>query len=101
MPPTSDSSVAIDIYRRIFHEVALVISDIVMPGIDGKELIRQIKTINPDVKVLAVSGYSRYVAEKEEIKEIDGFLQKPFESYYLLSVVRRILDTKTKKFIPV
>jgi CheY-like chemotaxis protein len=98
---TSDSAVAMDIYRRIFHEVALVISDIVMPGIDGKEFIRQIKTVNPEVKVLAVSGYSRYVAEKDEIREIDGFLQKPFESYYLLSVVRRILDSKSKKFLPV
>jgi len=97
---TSDSTVAMDLYRRIFHEVALVISDIAMPGIDGKELIRQIKGVNPDVKILAVSGYSRYVAGNDEIKEIDGFLQKPFESYYLLSVVRRILDTKSKKFIP-
>jgi len=97
----SDSTVALDIYRRIFHEVALVISDIVMPGMDGKELIRQIKMINPDVKVLSVSGYSRYVAEKDELKEIDGFLQKPFESYNLLSAVRRILDTKSKKFMSV
>ena len=84
---TGDSTVAIDIYRRIFHEVALVITDIVMPGIDGRELIRQIKVINPDVKVLAISGYTKYVGEKEDIKDIDGFLQKPFESYYLLSVV--------------
>ena len=98
---TSDSTVAIDIYRKIFHDVALVITDIVMPGIDGKELIRQIKVINPDVKVLAVSGYTKYVGEKEDIKDIDGFLQKPFESYYLLSVVKRILEAKTKKFIPV
>ena len=98
---TSDSTVAIDIYRRIFHEVALVITDIVMPGIDGRELIRQIKVINPDVKVLAISGYTKYVGEKEDIKDIDGFLQKPFESYYLLSVVKRILEAKTKKFIPV
>jgi PAS domain S-box-containing protein len=97
---TSDSNVAMDLYRRIFHEVVLVISDIAMPGIDGKELIRQIKGVNPDVKILAVSGYSRYVAGNDEIKDIDGFLQKPFESYYLLSVVRRILDTKSKKSIP-
>jgi DNA-binding NtrC family response regulator len=97
---TSDSSIAMDLYRRIFDEVALVISDIAMPGIDGRELIRQIKGVNPEVKILAVSGYSRYVAGKDEIKDIDGFLQKPFESYYLLSVVRRILDTKSKKFIP-
>jgi PAS domain S-box-containing protein len=97
---TSDSSIAMDLYRRIFDEVALVISDIAMPGIDGRELIRQIKGVNPEVKILAVSGYSRYVAGKDEIKDIDGFLQKPFESYYLLSVVRRILDSKSKKFIP-
>jgi PAS domain S-box-containing protein len=98
---TSESAIAIDLYRRIFQEVALVITDIVMPGIDGKELIRQIKMINPEVKVLAISGYMKYVGGKEDIKEIDGFLQKPFESYYLLSVVKRILDAKTKKFIPV
>jgi len=98
---TSDSTIAMDLYRRIFHEVALVITDIVMPGIDGKELIRQIKMINPDVKILAVSGYTKYVGEKEDIREIDGFLQKPFESYYLLSTVKRILEAKEKKFIPV
>ena len=96
---TNDSTVALDIYRRIFHETALVITDVVMPRMDGTELIRQIKKINPAVKVLAVSGYSKYVAEKEAIREIEGFLQKPFESYYLLSVVRRILDARTKSII--
>jgi len=98
---TSDSTIAMDLYRRIFHEVALVITDIVMPGIDGRELIRQIKAVNPDVKVLAISGYTKYVGDNEDLKDIDGFLQKPFESYYLLSVVKRILEAKTKKFIPV
>ncbi len=97
---TSDPTVALDIYRRIFHETALLITDIVMPRLDGKELIRQVKAIHPEVKVLAVSGYTKYVAEKEDIKDIDGFLQKPFESYNLLSVVRRILDAKSKHAVP-
>jgi CheY-like chemotaxis protein len=97
---TGESRVAVDLYRRIFNDVALVITDIVMPDINGRELIHQIKMINPDVKVLAVSGYTRYVAEKEDIHEIDGFLQKPFEMYNLLSVVRRILDAKVRKVIP-
>jgi CheY-like chemotaxis protein len=97
---TSDSTVALDLYRRIFPETALVITDIVMPQMDGKELVHQIKSINPDVKVLAISGYSKYVANKEDMREIDGFLQKPFESYYLLSVVRRILDSRTRKSLP-
>lgn len=98
---TTDSSVALDIYRNILHEAALIITDIVMPSVDGRELIRQIKLINPAIKVLAVSGYTKYVAEKEDIKDIDGFLKKPFESYNLLSVVRRILDAKGDKAIRV
>jgi len=97
---TTDSTAALEMYREGLHETALVITDIVMPRMDGMELIRQIKLLNQDVKILAISGHTKYVAEKEEIKEINGFLQKPFESYYLLSVVRRILDTKTKKAIP-
>jgi CheY-like chemotaxis protein len=97
---TSESSVALDIYRRIFPETALVITDIVMPHMDGKELIRQIKMINPTVKVLAISGFTKFIAAKEEIKDIEGFLQKPFESYNLLSVVRRVLDGRSKSNVP-
>ena len=77
----------------------LILSDCKMPGISGPELLREVKAINPDVKVLAMSGYTKYVAPKNEIGEISGFLQKPFESYYLLSVVRRILDARPHDFI--
>jgi CheY-like chemotaxis protein len=97
---TSDSTVALDVYRKIHRETALVITDIVMPRMDGKELIQEIKKIAPAVKILALSGYTKYIAEMDQIKDIDGFLQKPFESYYLLSVVRRILDTKPKNPVP-
>ncbi len=97
---TSDSSIALDVYRKIHPETALIITDIVMPRMDGKELIREIRKISPAVKILALSGYTKYIAEMDQIKDIDGFLQKPFESYYLLSVVRRILDTKPKNAVP-
>ncbi|HSQ78814.1 MAG TPA: hypothetical protein VLN91_07965, partial [Nitrospirota bacterium] len=63
---------------------------------DGKELIKQIKVIKPEIKILAISGHTKYIADKDGIREIDGFLKKPFESYHLLSVVRRILDMKIK-----
>ena len=90
---------ATGIFKKLAGEIDLVITDIVMPGLNGKELIGQIKAINPEVKVLAVSGYTKYVAPKDEIGEINGFLQKPFESYYLLSVVRRILDARPHDLI--
>jgi len=97
----SDSPSALNIFRRIPQEIALVISDIAMPKMDGKELIKQIKGIKPEIKILAMSGHTKYIADKDGIREIDGFLKKPFESQYLLSVVRRILDAKPKNAIAV
>jgi PAS domain S-box-containing protein len=91
-----DSAGALNIFRKIPEEIALVISDIAMPTMDGKELIRQIKTIKPEIKILAISGHTKYIADKDGIREIDGFLKKPFESHHLLAVVRRILDMKIK-----
>jgi two-component system, cell cycle sensor histidine kinase and response regulator CckA len=90
----TDPISALDIVKKRPREINLLITDIVMPVLNGKELISQIKTINSDVKILAISGYTQYVAQTEEIGDINGFLQKPFESYYLLSVVRRILDAQ-------
>ena len=89
---TSDPAEALDLFKKMSHEIALVITDMVMPKIDGRELIKRMRAIKPNIKILAVSGYMKYVAEKEDIKEIAGFLQKPFESSELLTVMRRILD---------
>jgi PAS domain S-box-containing protein len=97
----SDSPSALNIFRKIPQEIALVISDIAMPKMDGKELIKQVKGIKPEIKIIAMSGHTKYIADKDGIREIDGFLKKPFESQYLLSVVRRILDAKPKDAIAV
>ena len=97
----SDSPSALNIFRRIPDEIAMVISDIAMPQMDGKELIKQVKGIKPEIKILAISGHTKYIADKDGIREIDGFLKKPFETQYLLSVVRRILDAKPKDALAV
>lgn len=93
---TNDSQEALKIIGKTPRDTALMITDIVMPRMDGRELIKRIKLVNPGTKILAVSGYTKYVAEKEEIQHIDGFLRKPFDTPTLLSTVRRILDAKPK-----
>jgi two-component system, cell cycle sensor histidine kinase and response regulator CckA len=94
-----DPNSALDMVKKMPHKIDLVITDIVMPRLNGKELISKIKMIDADIRVLAISGYTKYVSQSDEIGEINGFLQKPFESYYLLSVVRRILDARPNDLV--
>jgi len=73
--------------------VELLISDIVMPRMSGKELARRLKEIFPKVRVLYASGYTGNVISQHGIFEAGlDFLQKPFSSIELLSKVREILD---------
>jgi CheY-like chemotaxis protein len=81
----------LDAYQKMHSEIALVITDVVMPLIDGRELMKQITDIDPSARFLTVSGYSRYAERADDVKP-DIFLQKPFEARDLLSAVRRIID---------
>ncbi len=86
---------ALDIFKTFPEKIALVITDIVMPLMNGKQLIEDIKVIKPNAKILAISGYGKHVIDGVNLREdirADGFLQKPFESSYLRSLVRKILD---------
>jgi CheY-like chemotaxis protein len=89
---TSDPADALELFKKAPDNISLVITDIVMPLMNGRELAKEMRTIKPGVRILEISGYTGYVEESADKSE--GFVQKPFESLYLLSTVRKILDTK-------
>jgi CheY-like chemotaxis protein len=61
------------------NEVAFVILDMLMPGMNGYEIYHQLKKIQPEVKILLASGYPGDQAEKRlESIGFNGYLQKPF-----------------------
>src|SRR3990172_9256309 len=91
---TSNPVDALDLFKKEPDNISLVITDIVMPLMNGKELAKEMRAIKPGVRILEVSGYTGYVEEGADKSE--GFVQKPFESLYLLSTVRKILDTKVR-----
>ena len=72
----------------------LVVTDVVMPRMGGRELAEQIAQTSPGTKVLYVSGYTDDVVVRNGVLEKGtAFLQKPYASSALLTKVREVLDT--------
>ena len=64
----------------------------IMPNMAGKETYQELKKINPDVKVLLISGFSQNGKATETINEgIFGFIQKPFKLYDLAKIISETL----------
>ncbi|MDD3044105.1 MAG: response regulator [Candidatus Delongbacteria bacterium] len=74
-----DGIEAIEIYKKNWKDIQLVILDMVMPKLAGTETYYVLKDINPNVKVLLTSGYS-ITGEAQNLLDIgaQGFIQKPF-----------------------
>lgn len=84
---------ALDVYRKNPEKIDLVILDMIMPGMGGKETYDQLKEVNPDIKALLSSGYSLNGRAQEILEQgCDGFIQKPFNINDLSHKLREILD---------
>jgi CheY-like chemotaxis protein len=72
--------------------IHLMITDVVMPGISGRDLARELVKMRPQMKVLFLSGYSEDAVLHQGVLEPDtAFLQKPFTLQHLAKKVREIL----------
>ena len=90
-----DGKEAVQVYEKNWHEIDIVLLDIVMPNMGGGEAYDRMKEINPDVKVLLLSGYSINGEATQILKRgCDGFMQKPFDMKGLSQSIRNILDKK-------
>ncbi len=67
--------------------IDLVITDLVMPHMSGRELIERIREMSPSMRILCTSGYVR----GQNVEEESGYLQKPFTSQELLKKVKQSL----------
>ncbi len=85
---------AIDLYQSNTSSIDLVALDMIMPEKSGKATYDALKSINPQIKVLLVSGYSLNKQVEELIAHgCNGFIQKPFDILELSQKLREILDT--------
>lgn len=85
---------ALDVYRKNAKDISLVLLDLLMPVMSGKECLNELMKINPDVRVLAISGFFH----KEDVdgqlgKKIKGFLPKPCSRSSLIEGTRSALSS--------
>jgi signal transduction histidine kinase/ligand-binding sensor domain-containing protein len=86
-------SEAISYYSEKKAEIDLVLLDMIMPEMSGTETFAKLKGLNPDIKVLLISGYSQDEWATEILKNgADGFLQKPANRESLAKSICKILQ---------
>jgi PAS domain S-box-containing protein len=84
---------ALPLFERHKDEVRLLLTDIVMPGMDGKELFARLQAMRVDLRVIFMSGYTEdIIAHHGVLEEGINFVQKPFTIDELCQAVRRVLD---------
>ena len=79
---------------KIFHEEKpdLTLLDIVFPGMDGVEVLRELQHIRPQVRVVLTSGFDEVEAIRRfEGKRLAGFIQKPYTAVALAEQVKQAL----------
>jgi len=90
----SSGQSALAAFEKNAHKIDLVLTDVVMPQMDGFELVQRLVEKSPDVKILFMSGYRDSPIGNSTTNPNRPFLHKPFTPDVLLARVREILDTR-------
>ena len=80
---------ALEILMQRDCQIDLLITDLMMPNMSGRELVDQVRRVSPSMRILCSSGYDRPTVEEQEQV---AYLQKPFTSQELLVKVKQVLN---------
>ena len=88
----ADGATAVSLYKERRNEISLVLTDMMMPGMDGADTIAALKVINPDVRVVAASGL---LTDERMLRATSAgavaFLRKPFSAETMLRTLHQVL----------
>lgn len=88
-----DGEQALTVFKNNVHRIDLIMLDVVMPKMGGREVFDQLRLLYPEIKILFASGYSTSAIHTNFVLD-EGlvFIQKPYQRRDLLRKVREILD---------
>jgi len=89
-----DGEDAVGLFRENKDAVRLLLLDVIMPKMNGKEVYEEIKMMRPDIKTIFMSGYSADILQSRFLFD-DGlhYIAKPVSPVVLLRTIREVLDT--------
>jgi two-component system, cell cycle sensor histidine kinase and response regulator CckA len=89
-----DGREGVNLYRDMAESISMILLDMTMPVMGGEEALRNLKMINPGVRVLLSSGFNEVEAIRRFTgKGLAGFIQKPYTAAALAEKVRAVLDS--------
>ena len=96
----SDGYEAMSLADQYAGEIQLLLTDVVMPGMNGKELSERLKGLRPNLKILFTSGYTAdVIADRGVLDRGVAFLHKPFGPEELAAKVREMLADPSKPIV--
>ena len=92
----SNPAQALELSKQEGERVDALVTDVVMPGIDGYELAERLRSTHSDLPVLYISGYPKESMRRRRLAiDRSGLLEKPFTATHLLRRVREVLDSSS------
>jgi len=94
---TVDANEALNLARTRFEPIHVLLTDIVMPAMNGRELSERVRAVRAETRVLFMSAYTAEAAHDHQVCINPGepFLVKPFTLAELASKVRKVLDYRS------
>jgi CheY-like chemotaxis protein len=90
-----DGEEALRIYQKRRNDISLVLLDLIMPKMGGKQCLENLMVFDPSVKVVITSGFSVDRNTKDALAAgAKGFVAKPYDLREVLEVVRQVLDAR-------
>ena len=86
---------AIRVAETFAEPIALLLTDVIMPGMSGRQVAEKIQTMRPETKIVYMTGYTDDMVVQHKVLEPGAnLLQKPFNKMELAQKVRATLDGK-------
>jgi CheY-like chemotaxis protein len=97
-----DGPSAIEMVEHSQQHIDLLLTDVIMPGLNGQDVAERVRVLRPGIRVLFMSGYNEEAVLRDGVLAAGAaFLEKPFSPSELLNRVRRLLRTTSSDAEPI